>query len=185
MNLNQIHLIGRVGGDPEIKSMPSGKMVASFSLATTRTWSQDGEKKEQTEWHNIVFFGDNLIEKVISPYVSKGMELYVGGRVQTRSWEKDGQKHYRTEVLGDTIQLGARPNGESGTRPSTRPAAKRPPRSAEEEEAQRGISNEDFNAYGAPPEAEAPAKAVKRSLKATAEKHDSVSDDINPEDIPF
>lgn len=177
MNLNQVNLIGRVGGDPEVKQLPSGRLVCSFSIATNRTWTQDGQKKEQTEWHYIVFFGDNLIEKVIQPYVQRGSEVYVCGRLQTRSWEKDGQKHYRTEIVGEQIQLGARPSNEP----------RRIPKSKEEEDAMSADEAFDTVLGTEEPPADSPTarrRAATGGSRAPAKKTGG-DDDIRPEDIPF
>lgn len=180
MNLNQVNLIGRVGGDPEVKSLPSGGLVCSFSIATNRTWTKDGKKHEQTEWHNVTFFGDNLIEKVIEPYVKRGSEVYVGGRLQTRSWEKDGQKHYRTEILGEQIQLGSRPQGGEGGDARPARSERRVPKTLEEQQAnEREDSGIDFpeeeQDHGTPP-----ARATKGRKEPARSP-----DDIRPEDIPF
>lgn len=183
MNLNHVQLIGRVGKDPEIKQLPSGRLVCSFSIATTRTWTQEGEKKEQTEWHNIVFFGDKLIENVIEKYVFKGSQVYIAGRIQTRSWEKDGEKKYRTEIIGEVIQLGARPkdgDGGRGERTERATPSRRTPKTAEEQEAmeaaQEGVDAFDNDADAPPP---ARRGAPKRTVKSTD------GDEINPDDIPF
>lgn len=97
-SLNKASIIGNVGKDPEIRSMQSGDKVASFSIATSEKWKdKSGEQKEKTEWHNIVVFG-NLV-KVVEQYVSKGSKLYIEGKLQTRSWEQNGEKKYTTEIV--------------------------------------------------------------------------------------
>jgi single-strand DNA-binding protein len=112
MYLNKVILYGTLGRDPELKALPSGQSVVSFSMATTRTWKdQDGAKKEDTQWHNIVCFGKRA--DVLAQYVKKGDRLYVEGRLQTRSWEKDGAKQYRTEITVDDFQFGERRQGDS------------------------------------------------------------------------
>jgi len=101
-SLNKVLLIGRLGGDPEIKQMVNGKSVARFSLATSNTWKDKntGEKKEKTEWHRIVIFNEGLV-KVVQQYVKKGAQVYVEGQLSTRKWkdEKAGVDKYSTEVL--------------------------------------------------------------------------------------
>ena len=83
---------------------PGGQSVASFSIATTENWtSKEGEKKEQTEWHRIVLWGKPA--ESLQPYLVKGKQVYLEGRLQTRQWEKEGQKHYTTEVKADKIVL--------------------------------------------------------------------------------
>lgn len=114
--INKVILVGTVGRDPEMKYMPSGDAIANISVATSESWKDKntGEKKEVTEWHNVVFYRG--LAKVVGDYVRKGQLLYVEGSLKTRSWEKDGQKHYRTEVNAtDMKMLGGRPGGGMGS----------------------------------------------------------------------
>ena len=105
MYLNKAILYGNLTRDPELKALPSGQQVANFSLATNRFYKdRDGAKQEQTEFHNVVAFGRQA--ELIGQYVKKGKPLYIEGRIQTRSWEKDGQKQYRTEVVIEQFQFG-------------------------------------------------------------------------------
>lgn len=112
MNLNKIFLIGRLTQDPEKRTMPSGQSVVNFGLATNRYWkSSTGEKKEETQFHNIVLFGQ--LADVASQYLNKGSMAFIEGRVQYRNWDgKDGQKHYKTEIIAISLQLP--PKGSSG-----------------------------------------------------------------------
>lgn len=106
MYLNKVFLYGNLTRDPEVKALPSGQNVANFSIATNRTYKdKDGQKKEQTEFHNVVAFGRTA--DVIGQYMKKGRPLYIEGRIQTRSWEAEGKKNYRTEIVVDTFQFGA------------------------------------------------------------------------------
>lgn len=102
-SVNKVILVGNLGRDAEVKVTASGQSVASFSIATTETWTKDGEKKEKTEWHRIVLWGRQA--DTLQPYLTKGKQIYVEGRLETRNWEKDGQKHYTTEVKADRIVL--------------------------------------------------------------------------------
>jgi single-strand DNA-binding protein len=107
--LNKVMIIGNLGRDPEMRYTPSGKPVTSFSLACSRSWiSSDGERREETEWFNVVAWG-NLAE-ICNQHLSKGQQVYVEGRLQTRSWEdNNGQRHFRTEVVAnEMIILGNR-----------------------------------------------------------------------------
>jgi single-strand DNA-binding protein len=107
--LNKVMIIGTVGRDPEMRYTPSGRPVTSFSVATSRTWtSADGERREETEWFNVVAWG-NLAE-ICKAHLSKNQQVYVEGRLQTRGWEDDsGKKHFRTElVANEMILLGDR-----------------------------------------------------------------------------
>lgn len=111
--INKVILVGNVGRDPEMQSTPSGQSVAKFSVATSRKWkSRDGERKEETQWHNCVAWGRTA--EVIAQYVTKGKQLYVEGRMQTNSWEdrETGKKQYRTEVIVENFQfLGGKSDG--------------------------------------------------------------------------
>lgn len=109
--LNKVMIIGSLGRDPELRYTPSGRPVASFSVATSRTWtSSEGERREETEWFNVVAWG-NLAE-ICKTHLNKGQQVYVEGRLQTRGWEDDnGTRHYRTElVANEMILLGDRRN---------------------------------------------------------------------------
>jgi single-strand DNA-binding protein len=98
-SLNQVQLIGRLGRDPEVKNLTNGGAVANFSVATSEVWKdRDGEKKEKTEWHNIVVWNEKTIE-FIEKYLKKGDLVRIEGKIQTRSWEKDGEKKYTTEIV--------------------------------------------------------------------------------------
>lgn len=108
MSLNKACLIGRLGNDPEIKNFDNGGKVANFSLATSETWTKDGEKKISTEWHNISVFGK--LAEIVEKFVKKGDKLYLEGKIKTRSWEdQDGNKKYITEIIlngfGDKLQM--------------------------------------------------------------------------------
>lgn len=101
-------IYGNLTRDPEMKALPSGMNVTSFSVATNRVYNdRDGKRQEQVEYHNIVVFGKQA--ENVAKYLVKGSGAFVEGRLQTRSWEKDGQKHYRTEVVADRVQFGVRP----------------------------------------------------------------------------
>ena len=103
-SVNKVILVGNLGKDAEVRVTPGGQSVASFSIATTENWtSKEGEKKEQTEWHRIVLWGKPA--ESLQPYLVKGKQVYLEGRLQTRQWEKEGQKHYTTEVKADKIVL--------------------------------------------------------------------------------
>lgn len=121
MSFNQVTLIGNLGKDPDIRAMNNGDQVCSFSIATSERWTDKatGQKKEATEWHNIVVFNQGLI-KVIDQYCAKGKKIMVQGKMKTRNYEKDGVKHYVTEVVigrfdGQVVLLGDSGGG-GGTR---------------------------------------------------------------------
>ena len=114
--VNKVILIGNLGRDPELRSTQSGQPVANFSLATNRKWKdRDGNRQEQTEWHDIVCWGRQA--EVANQYLSKGRQIYVEGRLQTRSWDdkQTGEKKYRTEVICENFQmLGSRGDFDGG-----------------------------------------------------------------------
>ena len=148
MYINKVQILGNITRDPELKALPSGVSVTSFSVATNRVWKdKDGQKKEEAEFHNITLFG-NTAENV-SRYMKKGSQIYIEGRLQTRSWEdkETGKKIYRTEIIGENVQFG---NNKDTDSRSTGSARKESPRKIEAEQ-----------------------------------QWEEVSDDINPDDIPF
>ena len=103
--VNKVILVGNVGQKPEMKAMPSGDPVASFSLATSESWKDKntGQQQERTEWHNCVAFKG--LAGVIGQYVNQGSKLYVEGQLRTQSWEKDGVKRYKTEIVVADMQM--------------------------------------------------------------------------------
>lgn len=125
-SLNQVQLIGNVGRDPEIRTLQSGGRVANLTIATSESWKDKntGEKKEKTQWHNIVIFNDGLAS-VIESYVKKGSKIYVSGQLETRKWtDQNGNDRYTTEVVlkafnGQLILLGEKSS--TGQAPAAAP----------------------------------------------------------------
>jgi single-strand DNA-binding protein len=159
-SVNKVILLGHLGKDAETKFTPSGVARSTFTIATNRRWKdqQSGEWKEETDWHNIVLWrAEN-----VSNYLTKGKQVYVEGRLQTRSWDdKDGKKNYMTEVVADDlILLGGR--GESG-----------PPAGGDYERSERPVSM-PRSAQPRPPQPAAPSNPPD-------EFHQGVTDD----DVPF
>ena len=111
MYLNKAFVFGNLTRDPELRALPSGMNVCSFSVATNRVYKdRDGKKQEQTDFHNVVVFGRQA--DTVAQYLKKGSSAFVEGRMQTRSWEgKDGEKKYRTEIVADRVQFGPRAGG--------------------------------------------------------------------------
>lgn len=111
MYLNKAIIIGNLTKDPEVKSLPSGIKVASFSVATNRVWKdKNGVKQENVDYHNVVVFGKQA--DIVGQYMKKGSSILVEGRLQTRSWDdSSGAKKYRTEIIADRIQFGPRREG--------------------------------------------------------------------------
>ncbi len=111
MYLNKVFLYGNLTRDPELKALPSGQTVASFGIATNRSFkNKEGQQTDQTEFHNLVSFGRQA--DVIGQYLKKGRPVFIEGRLQTRSWDKDGQKMYRTEIVVEQFQFGPQAAGE-------------------------------------------------------------------------
>lgn len=113
MYLNKAMIYGNLTRDPEMKALPSGMQVCSFSVATNRTYNdRDGKRQEAVEYHNVTSFGKQA--EVIAKYLTKGSPVYVEGRLQTSSWEKDGVKQYRTEIVVDKFEFGPKNGGGNG-----------------------------------------------------------------------
>jgi len=121
-SVNKVILIGNLGKDPEVRRMNSGDQVVSFSVATSENWKDknSGERKEKTEWHNVVIFNENL-GKVAEQYCKKGTKVYLEGQIQTRKWQdKDGNDRYTTEIVlqrfrGELQLLDSRPSGDGAS----------------------------------------------------------------------
>ena len=135
--VNKVILIGNLGKDPELKSFPNGDAFCNLTLATSDSWNDKatGEKKERTEWHNLVF--TRKLAEIAGKYLKKGSKIYVEGSLRTRSWEKDGVTRYTTEIVVNDMQMldgrsgGTASMGDEGgyERParSAAPAAKAAP----------------------------------------------------------
>ena len=164
MYLNKAIVYGNLTRDPEIKALPSGIQVASFSIATNRVYKdKNGARQEQSEFHNIVVFGRQA--ETAAQYLKKGATALVEGRMQTRSWDSEGVKKYRTEIIADRVQFGPRTGG--------------PGRAG----ASAGASGEG-NSSGSPKAARKKAEAA-APVAGSADTIDYPEEEINPEDIPF
>ena len=110
--VNKVIIVGRLGNDPEMKAVGQGATVTRLSVATSENWvDKGGQKQERTEWHRIVVWGQ--LAEICGKYLAKGRQVYVEGKLQTRSWEDNGQKKYSTEIVASTVQfLGS--NSEAG-----------------------------------------------------------------------
>jgi single-strand DNA-binding protein len=105
MSVNKVILVGRLGQNPEVRYTPSGQAVANFSVATNENWTdKQGQKQERTEWHRVVVWGK--LAELCNQYLTKGRQVYLEGRLQTRQWQdKDGQTKYTTEIQAQTVQF--------------------------------------------------------------------------------
>ena len=132
-SVNKVIIVGNLGRDPETRYMPDGAAITNVSVATSFQWTDkaSGEKKEETEWHRVVFRG--RLAEVAGEYLKKGSQIYVEGRLRTRKWQdKEGHDRYSTEIMGDSMQmLGSRagagePRGEPRNEPPAEPKAAEP-----------------------------------------------------------
>jgi single-strand DNA-binding protein len=155
MYLNKATIIGNLTRDPELRAIPSGTQVATFSVATNRVWrDKEGAKKEDFQFNNVVVFGRTA--ETAAQYLKKGSQVLIEGRMQTRSWDDktSGEKKYRTEIIADTVQFGSRPTGSTGGAP-------------------------------APVDAPAKGKPAGKSTDKPMDTIEYPEESINPEDIPF
>lgn len=119
MYINSATIVGNLTRDPELKTLESGQNICTFGLATNRVYTdKDGNRQEETEFHNIVVFGKQA--ENCAKYLVKGQQALVDGSLKTRSWENDGVKHYRTEIVAQTVQFGQKP-GETAAREEITP----------------------------------------------------------------
>jgi single-strand DNA-binding protein len=127
-SVNKAILIGHLGADPEMRYMTSGDAVANIRLATSESWTDKntGEKRENTEWHRIVFY--RRLAEIVGQYLKKGAPVYIEGRIRTRKWQdKDGQDRYTTEIEATEMKmLGSRQDARSGDAPAQFPQSARP-----------------------------------------------------------
>ena len=112
-SVNKIFLLGNCGQEPQVKVFDNGDSITTFSLATSDQWTdKQGEKRESTEWFTCVAY--RQLAKIAADFVKKGSKVFVEGRIKTRSWEKEGVKQYRTEVVADRVQFGPKGSGSTG-----------------------------------------------------------------------
>lgn len=113
MSFNKILLMGFLGGDPEVRYLPSGKPTAAFRIATNRRYRLEGQLKEETEWFSVVAFG--RLAEICSEFLKKGKQVFIEGRMRTRSWtDTNGGTHYRTEVIAEGMRLIGRKDADAG-----------------------------------------------------------------------
>lgn len=161
-SFNQAIVMGNLTRDPELRSTPSGQQVASFAVATNRVWNDaNGEKKEQADFHEVVAWGK--LAELASQYLSKGRKVMVVGRLQTQSWEKDGVKRSRTEIVANDISFLDGPrDGATGSIPMDRPTPE--------------PDNQDQSPT---------AKSEKPKAKSADVVPDNIDEPVNLDDIPF
>jgi len=183
MNLNKAFILGNVTRDPEVRSLPNGNQVTSFSIATNRYYTDSaGQKKEEAEFHNIVCFGK--LADISSRYLNRGSLILIEGRIKTRNWQDAaGVKHYKTEIIAESLQLGPKniggsSGGGSGYKSSN---YEKPFSSPEPETANPPASGQDIPIIeeNYTPPATDNAEEPKNSFQGDA------SDEIDVKDIPF
>lgn len=161
MYLNKAMIFGNLTRDPEMRALPSGMQVCTFSLATNRVYNdRDGNRQEAVDYHNITVFGKQ--GENCSKYLSKGNSAYVEGQLRTNSWEKDDVKQYRTEIIADRVQFGPKSGGNSGG----------------------DNSNTGSTTNNAAPQSNQGSSTGKGGDNAPV-MPDYPTEEINPEDIPF
>lgn len=173
MNLNKIFILGRLTRDPEQRTMPNGRAISNFGMATNRIWTnqESGEKQEQVEFHNVVAFGK--LAEICNQYLTKGQLTLIEGRIQTRSWEdQGGNKRYRTEIVAENMQMGPRPGGG---------------RSEEVPESPEAVEEVQIEESGEEAEKEEKKSKSKKSNTAKKKKDNPDKDEgeIDVKDIPF
>jgi single-strand DNA-binding protein len=151
-SLNKVTLIGNLGNDPEVRSTTGGNRVATFSLATSRSWNDaSGSKQEKTEWHRCVVWNTKTsqLADIVEKYVKKGDKLYVEGRIEYRQWQdKDGQTRYSTEInVRELIMLGSRSGGGGGDYEGNEGGSRRATAAAAAPKAKAGAGGEDFEDF--------------------------------------
>lgn len=121
--INKVILVGNLGADPEMRTMPSGKAVANIRIATSESWTDKatGEKKDRTEWHTVVLF--DKVGEIAGKYLKKGSQVYIDGRLRTRKWQdKEGHDRYSTEIVANEMQMLGSRQGNGGDSTDSRPA---------------------------------------------------------------
>jgi len=158
MNLNKVYIIGRLTADPQLRSTPQGQSVGTFSVATTRFWTdQGGGKKEQTEFHNVVVWGRQA--EVASQFLNKGSLVLIEGRLATRSWQdKQGMERRTTEIICERMQFGPRSTN-PGAGGNSRPQQESPTQFASKKDEGKDVEIEDIPSINI--------------------------EDVKPEDLPF
>jgi single-strand DNA-binding protein len=190
-SVNKVVLIGNLGGDPDVRFTPGGQAVANFNIATSESWTnKDGNREERTEWHRIVVWGK--LAELCGEFLAKGRKVYVEGRLQTRSYEKDAVTRYVTEIKAQDIQFldGGEGRAEGGTSQSSGSA---PQRSAPPEGRAPSNSNAGGGRSPAPQRTAAPSRGApsnnNRGGGRSSEPPDfgapNYASDGDDDDIPF
>ena len=185
MNVNKVILVGRLTADPELKTTPTGQSVVSVGVATSSNWTDKaGQRQEQTEFHNVVFWGRQA--EIVKQFLIKGSLVYVEGRLQTRNWDdKAGVKHWRTEIVCTNMQLGPKPAGAPyNARPTTGQANSS--QGGGGQWSSRPSQSYGGQAKSADNASSTPAEEAPQSIPEEIPIIDvDAEGDIKPEDLPF
>ena len=179
MNLNKVFILGNVTREPEVRALPSGQQVTSFSIATNRFYTSGaGEKKQEAEFHNIVCFGK--LADISARFLNKGSLILIEGRIKTRNWTNPaGVKQYKTEIIAESLQLGPRNSGGPESSGGQSNYSRQPSMSQEPDMSGRNeeipVIEEDYT----PPADDNETDLKKVSLE------DGAADEIDVRDIPF
>ena len=143
--VNKVILIGNLGADPETRYMPSGGAVTNIRIATSESWKdkQTGEQKDRTEWHRITFYG--RLAEIAGEYLKKGSQVYIEGRLRTRTYEKEGQTHYSTEIIADNMQMLGSRAGAGGAERAAAPDSLSEPETAASPAGKPAKTGTDFS----------------------------------------
>jgi single-strand DNA-binding protein len=181
MNLNKAFVLGNLTRDPEVKSLPSGQSVTSFSIATNRFYTDaQGQKKSEAEFHNIVCFGK--LSDISSRYLTKGSMVLIEGRIKTRTWQDTaGQKHYKTEIIAEALQMGPRGSETQGQGASTNNYSKPKSFQRQEPEPEQQVRQDDIPVIE---ENYTPPADDSANMETDAGAN-MASDEIDVKDIPF
>ncbi|MCX6722370.1 MAG: single-stranded DNA-binding protein [Candidatus Staskawiczbacteria bacterium] len=181
MNLNKVFVLGNVTKDPEARSMPNGNQVTSFSIATNRFYTANGEKKQEAEFHNIVCFGK--LADISSRYLTKGSLVLIEGRIKTRSWDdkSTGAKRWKTEIIAETMQLGPRGAGA----PSASGNSSSYGKSYSKPEPEQDMSSNKQDEIPVIEENYTPPANDTGADSKTVSFEDNAADEIDVKDIPF
>lgn len=177
--VNKVIIVGTLGQDPEVRYLPNGNAVCNISLATSEQWTdkQSGQKVERTEWHRVTLFGK--VAEITGEYATKGSQLYIEGKLQTREWEKDGIKRYTTEIIVDqngTMQLLGGGGGRRGQQGGDQQPAQQQPAPQPEQQPAAGGSKPGRGGKG--------GKAARQQAPAPAPAPTPDLPPVDP-DIPF
>src|SRR5690554_39407 len=144
-SVNKVILVGNLGRDPEVRYSPDGAAICNVSLATTSTWKDkaSGERREETEWHRVVFY--NRLAEIAGEYLKKGRSIYVEGRIKTRKWQdkETGADRYSTEIIGDQMQMLGGRDDDGGQREAPQRAAPQRQPQAQQQQAPANLADMD------------------------------------------